>query len=105
MRIFTNQKTITNVSRITSYTSGLSNTTTVTGITSCYLRPLSDIESSTNGFQYGTAFNALFEIGTDIRELDKITIDSVQYTVQGVAVHDRGINTQYVKALIVKPMI
>lgn len=100
---FTNQKTITSVTRIGSYVSGLSQSTTVTGITSCYLRPLSEIESSSNGFQYGIAFNAIFETGTDIREQDKLTIDSVEYTVKGVSNHDRGFNAKYVKALITKP--
>lgn len=103
MRFFTNQKAVSAVTRITGYVSGISQSTTITDITSCYLRPLSETESSANGYQYGVAFNAIFETGTDIRQQDKITIEGVQYLVQGTSVHDRGFNTRYVKALIVKP--
>ena len=103
MQTFNSQRAVSSVSRITGYVSGLSQSTTITSITSCYLRPLSEVESSNNGFQYGTAFNAIFETGTDIRQQDKITIDGTVYTVKGVANHNRGYNTQYVKALIFKP--
>jgi len=100
---FTKQKTITSISRVIGYVGNLSQSTTVSSVKSCYLRPLSEIESSTNGFQYGTSFNAIFEIADDIREGDKITIGGVVYLTQGVATHDRGFRTQYKKALITKP--
>ena len=103
MRTFTNNSTVSSVTRLTGYVGNLSQSTTVSGITSCYLRPLSETESSANGYQYGVAFNAIFEIGTDIRQQDKITIDGVQYLVQGTTNHDRGFGTKYVKALMVKP--
>jgi hypothetical protein len=103
MRTFTTQKAVTSVKRITGYVSGISQSTTITTITSCYLRPLSETESTNNGYQYGTAFNAIFETGTDIRQQDTITIDGVEYLVQGTTNHDRGFSTKYVKALIYKP--
>lgn len=103
MKTFTSQKTISSISRITGYVSGISTSTTITTITSCYLRPLSETEASANGYQYGLAFSAIFEPDTDIRQQDKITIDSVQYLVQGTVNHDRGFGTKYVKALLVKP--
>lgn len=103
MRTFTNNATVSAVSRISGYTGNLSQSSAVTGFTTCYLRPLSEIESSANGYQYGTVFNAIFETGTDIRQQDKITIDSVVYLVQGVANHNRGYGTKYVKALLIRP--
>jgi hypothetical protein len=104
MRIFTTQKTITNHTRLGNYVGNLSSSTTVTtGPVSCYLRPLSEIESSNNGYQYGIAHSAIFEVGEDIQEQDKITIDSVEYTVKGVVDHSRGYATGYIKALIIKP--
>lgn len=103
MRTFTNEKTVTSVTRISGYVGNLSSSTTITDITSCYLRPLSEVESSANGYQYGVAFNAIFEDGTDIRQQDKITIEGTEYLVQGVANHDRGFNTKYVKAMLIKP--
>ena len=103
MLYFTGQKTVSAINRISGYVAGLSSGTTITTVTSCYLRPLSEVESTQNGYQYGIAFNAIFESNADVREQDKITIEGVQYTVKGVALHDRGMNTQYLKALIVKP--
>ena len=104
MKIFTDQSLITGHTRLGTYVGGLSSSTTVTtGPKSCYLRPLSEIESSNNGFQYGVAHNAIFEVGEDIQEQDKITIDSIEYTVKGVISHDRGYATGYIKALIIKP--
>jgi hypothetical protein len=104
MKIFTDQKKITAHTRLGNYVGNLSTSTTVTnGPVSCYLRPLSEIESSNNGYQYGVAHNAIFEVGEDIQEQDKITIDSVVYTVKGVIDHSRGYRTGYIKALIIKP--
>jgi len=103
MKYFTDQKSVSLITRITGYVGNLSQSSAITTVTSCYLRPLSEVESSNNGFQFGTAFNAIFEPEDDVRELDKITIEGVVYTVKGVALHDRGIFTQYLKALIFKP--
>jgi hypothetical protein len=102
MLTFTTEKTISSIERMGAYVAGLSTSTTIAGGT-CYLRPLSEVESANNGFQYGVAFNAIFEVDFDVRQQDKITIDGTVYTVKGVATHDRGYNTQYRKALIVKP--
>jgi hypothetical protein len=103
MKTFTSQKSVSSVTRLTGYVGNISQSTTITTITSCYLRPLSETESSNNGYQYGVAFNAIFEVGTDIRQQDKITIEGVEYLVKGTISHDRGFGTQYVKALMVKP--
>ena len=103
MLYFTGQRAVTGITRITGYVGNLSQSTSITTVTSCYLRPLSETESSNNGFQYGHAFNAIFEPEADVREQDKITIAGVEYTVKGVALHDRGTFTQYLKALVFKP--
>lgn len=105
MLTFTKNKTVSSVTRMTGYVGNISTSTTITSITSCYLRPLSEVESSANGYQFGVAFNAIFENGTDIRQQDKITIEGTQYLVQGVSNHDRGFATKYVKALLVKPEV
>ncbi len=100
MLTFTGQKTISAISRQT-YT-GLKSTFSSVGTASCYLRPLTEDQASLNGFQYGTAFSAIFETSVDIREADKVTIDSIVYLVHGVVVHNRGGNTAYTRALLVK---
>lgn len=101
---FTTQKTISAHTRLGNYVGNLSSSTTVTtGPTTCYLRPLSETESSANGYLFGLAFNAIFENGADIKQQDKITIEGIQYLVKGVVNHDRGFGTKYVKALITKP--
>ena len=69
----------------------------------CSLRPLSEIEASNNGFQYGTAYNAIFEDFVDIRTNDKVTIEDIEYTVKGVAHFNNGNILDYKRALIVKP--
>lgn len=103
MLYFTTQKAVSLITRITGYVGNLSQSSAITTVTSCYLRPLSEVESSNNGFQYGHAFNAIFEPDADVIENDKITIEGTVYTVKGVALHDRGTFTQYKKALIFKP--
>lgn len=103
MLTFTTEKVVNQITRLSGYTGNLSHSTTITSVTSCYLRPLSEIESSNNGFQYGIAHNAIFEVDADVIEGDKITIEGIEYTVKGVATHDRGFGTQYKKALIIKP--
>lgn len=101
MLYFTNQKTISAISRQT-YTDGKSSFASV-GSATGYLKPLSEQESAFNGIQFGQAFNLIVECSVDIREGDKVTIDSVVYVVRGVVNHDRGGFTAYKKALITKP--
>jgi len=100
MLTFTNQKTISAISR-QSYTGDKSVYASV-GSATCYLRPLSEEQASMNGFQYGTGFAIIVETGVDIREADKVTIDSVVYTVRGVVNHDRGFNCAYKRILATK---
>lgn len=102
MLTFTGQKTISSLTRINGYSGNLSQSITMPGFTG-YLRPMSETESSANGFQYGTVFSLIIETDVDIQEQDKITIDDIEYTVQGVATHDRGFGTRYKKALINRP--
>lgn len=101
MRRYTSQNVVTAIKRQT-YVGNLSSFTTV-GSATCYLRPLSEIESSSNGFQYGTAYNAIFETDVDVREMDKIVIDGTEYLVSGVTNHNRGSYTTYKRALVVLP--
>jgi len=54
-----------------------------------YLRPLSEEEASLNGFQHGQAFALQVPSAVDLRKGDKVVIESKQYTVGGVANHDR----------------
>lgn len=103
MLYFTGQKEITAIKR-QLYVGNISSFTTV-GTSTCYLRPLSEIESSNNGSQYGILYNAIFESDVDVRENDKIIIDSIEYLIKGVSNHDRGAFTQYKKALVVKPQL
>lgn len=101
MRTFTNQKTISAIKRQT-YVGNKSSYASV-GTATGYLRPLSEEASSVNGVQFGFGFNLIVETDVDIRETDKVTIDSVEYTVRGVANHDRGGATKYKRILMVKP--
>jgi len=68
----------------------------------CYLRPLNEEQSASNGVQFGLGFSIIVEVDFDIREGDKVTIDTVEYTIRGVVNHDRGIRTQYKKCLALK---
>ena len=101
MKRYTTQKTISAIKR-QSYVGNISSFTTV-GTGTCYLRPLSEVESSNNGFQYGVAYSVICETSLDIREMDKITIDSTDYLVKGVVNHNRGSYTPYKRALVVLP--
>lgn len=101
MLTFTSQKIVSSIKRQV-YTGNKSTYSNI-GSTSCYLRPLTEEQSSMNGIQYGLGFSAIFETSADVREGDRITIESVEYTVRGVVNHDRGLNTQYKRALLTKP--
>ena len=102
MKTFTNQKTITAIKRQT-YVGDKSSFASV-GTATAYLRPLNEEQSSNNGVQFGLGFSLIFEVDVDIREGDKVTIDSVEYTVRGIVNHDRGSAlVQYKRAVITKP--
>lgn len=103
MLTFTTEKIVTAIKRQSYSGSPAKSTYTSIGTATCYLRPLSEESASMNGMQYGLGFSAIFEIGTDIREADKITINDIEYTVRGVVLHDRGFATQYLRALLTKP--
>lgn len=99
MRTFTGQKSVSSIDRLT-YTGSKSAFSSVATGVSCYLRPLTEEQSSMNGMQYGTGFSAIFEVDIDIKEGDRVTIEAEVYTVRGVVNHNRGINTQYKRALL-----
>jgi len=103
MKYFTKNNIITDVQRQTYSGTSMSTMTTV-GITgTCYLRPLNEEQSSVNGFQFGLGFSVIVEVGVDIREGDRVTVDSVNYTIQGVVNHNRGGYPKYKKCLALKP--
>lgn len=97
-----NNKTVSATKRQV-YTGNKSVLTAVGSSYTAYLRPLSEEASASNSLQYGYGFNLITEIGVDIREGDRITIDSIDYTVRGVVAHDRGGILAYKRALITKP--
>lgn len=101
MRYFTEQKTISAIKRLT-YT-GSKATSSSVGTAVGYLRPLAADQSSVNGVQFGQAFQLIVETSVDIRVQDKVTIDSVDYLVRGVANHDRGGPTAYKACLVTLP--
>lgn len=103
MLYFTGQNAITLIERQV-YT-GAKSTYTSTGVTTAtgYLRPLSEEQSSLNGFQYGTGFQLITEVGVDINVGDRLTIGGAVYTVRGKAVHNRGGITAYTKYLVTSP--
>ena len=67
-----------------------------------YLRPLSAEEASLNGFQHGQAFMIQVPSAVDLRKGDRVTIESKDYTVEGVANHDR-FSLAHRRALITLP--
>jgi len=101
MLTFTTEKTITAIKRQV-YTGNKSAFVTV-GTATAYLRPLNEQQSAENGVQFGLGFSLIFECDVDIRQADKVTIESVEYTVAGVVNHDRGNLTRYKRAVLLKP--
>lgn len=102
MRYFTNEKQITKIERQV-YTGNLS-AMTDTGLTATgYLRPLTEEQASNNAIQYGNGFSLIVECVIDIQQGDRLTINSVVYTVKGVVNHDRGARTSYKRCLLLKP--
>lgn len=100
MQYFTQNNTISAIKRQT-YTGDKSVYSTV-GSGTGYLRPLSEEQASANGIQYGLGFSLIVETDVDIQEADKVTVDSVEYTVRGVVNHDRGEITAYKRCLLLK---
>jgi hypothetical protein len=100
MNFFTSQKSVTIKRQV--YVGNISSLTTLS-TDNCYLKPLSETESSNNGFQFGIGYNAIFEVGVDVKENDKLVIDTIEYTVKGVASFEHGNLLDYKRALIVKP--
>ena len=103
MRTFTNQKTISQVKRLTYSGSPSKGTQSVvyTNLTG-YLRPMSEEAAAVSGMQWGTAFNLITETDSPILIGDVITIAGQDYTVRGLAVHDRGGRTAYNKYALTK---
>lgn len=99
MLFFSTQQTISAISRQV-YTGNKSTFTSV-GTGTGYLRPLSEEKSAVNGMQFGNGFQLITEVSLDIRIGDKLTINSVDYTVRGMANHNRGISLlQYKKYIL-----
>lgn len=103
MITFTSQKTVTAIKRQTYSGTPAKSVYASIGTATCYLRPLNEEQATVGGLQYGLAFSAIFETTVDIKEGDKIIIDSIEYTVRGIVNHDRGFNTSYKRALLTKP--
>lgn len=101
MRTFTSQKSFTIKRQV--YTGDKSTYTTVAGTFSGYLRPMTEEQAAVNGVQFGLGFMLITETDVDIRQGDRITIDSVEYTIRGVVNHDRGGITKYKRAVMTKP--
>lgn len=101
MRTFTNQKTISAIKRQT-YVGNKSSYSSV-GTATGYLRPLTEEQASANGVQFGLGFSLIVETDVDIQEADKVVIDSIEFTVRGVANHDRGGYPKYKRCLLLKP--
>lgn len=105
MLLFTTQNAITAIKRQV-YTGNKSTYTSV-GTATGYLRPLTEEQSSLNGIQFGQGYQLITEAGVDIRTGDKVTINSIDYTVRGVADHTRGAIlfalTAHKKYLLVAP--
>lgn len=107
MRTFTSQNAVSTIARLSySGSPSKSSFSTVASNVSCYLRPLSEEQASMNGYQYGTAFSAIFETSIDIQEADRVTLtgdNAGVYTVRGVVNHNRGRATAYKRCLLTKP--
>lgn len=101
MLYFTTNNTISAIKR-QSYTGGKSSYSSV-GSGTGYLRPLSEEQAQANQMQWGQAFSLIVECAVDIREGDRVVVDSVEYAVKGVANHNRGGLTAYKKCLLTLP--
>lgn len=103
MRTFTNETTISDISRLVySGTPSTGTLTTVYQNLTGYLRPLSEELAAINGVQWGQGFTLITETDSPILVGDVLTINSETYTVRGLANHNRGKGTAYFKYLLVK---
>lgn len=102
MRTFTNEKTISQVTRL-SYVGNKGTRSVVMNNIGCYLRPLSEEQAAVNGMQWGQGYTIITEIASGIQVGDVVTISSQDYTIRGLAVHDRGGITAYNKYLASLP--
>lgn len=103
MRTFTNQHTISQVKRLTySGTPSKGVMSVVLNNLTGYLRPLSEEQSAINGMQWGQGYTLIMETTSGVLVGDVITISSIDYTVRGLADHNRGGATAYFKYLLVK---
>lgn len=66
-----------------------------------YIKPMTEEQTSSNGYQYGKGHVLLCDIDTTIKESDRVTANSIVYTVRGVARHARGPH-KFIKALLVE---
>ena len=86
MRAF--EKDLATVSRLNKVgdTSSYSTVGTVRG----FLKPLSEEQSAVNEIQYGKGFSFTTKKNSDIEASDIITIDGIDYTVNGSVFHPTG---------------
>ena len=66
-----------------------------------YIKPMTEEQTSSNGYQYGKGYILLCDIDTTIKESDKVIAEGITYTVRGVARHNRGPH-KFLKALLVE---
>lgn len=66
-----------------------------------YIKPMTEEQTSSNGYQYGKGYILLCDIDTTIKESDRVTSSGVVYTVRGVARHARGPH-KFIKAILVE---
>ena len=103
MRTFTQNNTITSISRLTYSGTPSKGTRAATGGSGKgYLRPLSEDQAAQNGLQWGKGYTLITEVDMDIQVGDVLVIDGSTFTVRGFADHNRGGRTAYYKFLLIK---
>ena len=66
-----------------------------------HFRPLTEVEASINGAQYGKGFMIITDIKSDVLAGDKIVIASQEYNVQALINQNRSVgNIRYKKAIL-----
>ena len=68
-----------------------------------HFRVLNEDQATINGLQYGQAHSLAVLLSVDIQETDKVLIDGIDYTVQGVATHNHGSALDYQRVILTKP--
>ena len=66
-----------------------------------YIKPMTEEQTSQNGYQYGKGHILLCDIDTTIKESDRVTSNGILYTVRGVARHNRGPH-KFIKAILME---